>query len=32
VHLSHAREKTGHAMIGVQQWIPASAPGTQWRR
>jgi SRSO17 transposase len=23
VHLSHVREKTGHALIGARQWIPA---------
>ena len=23
VHLSYAREKTGHALAGVRQWIPA---------
>jgi hypothetical protein len=23
VHLSYAREKTGHALIGARQWIPA---------
>ena len=23
VHLSYVREKTGHALIGAQQWIPA---------
>ncbi len=23
VHLSYMREKTGHALIGARQWIPA---------
>jgi hypothetical protein len=23
VHLSYVREKTGHALIGARQWIPA---------
>ena len=22
VHLSYVREKTGHALVGAQQWIP----------
>jgi SRSO17 transposase len=25
VHLSYVREKTGHALIGARQWIPAEA-------
>ena len=24
VHLSYVREKTGHALAGARQWIPAS--------
>jgi len=24
VHLSYVREKTGHALIGARQWIPAA--------
>jgi hypothetical protein len=23
VHLAYVREKTGHALIGARQWIPA---------
>ena len=23
VHLSYVREKTGHALVGARQWIPA---------
>ena len=29
VHLSYVRDKTGHALIGARQWIPASTSTTR---
>ena len=29
VHLSYVRDKTGHALIGACQWIPASTSRTR---
>ena len=29
VHLSYVREKAGHALIGVRQWIPRSTSPTR---
>jgi hypothetical protein len=29
VHLSYVRERTGHALIGARQWIPAEQTGTR---
>jgi len=32
VHLSYVRERTGHALIGGRQWIPAGHPGDPAKR
>src|SRR5438093_1157231 len=30
VHLSYVRERTGHALIGARQWIPAEHISDPW--